>query len=250
MAKPQSDRREAEKQITERYSKSIEQLGNDKIEVRLGGIYALERIARDSPKDHWTIMEVLTSFVQEKSPLQENKNNQEEGPKTKAKKFQKITKDVQAALTVIGRRDFSKDPEHVRLDLSETNLNGADLSGANLRRINLNGADLNGAILWEANLTMASLHYTNLSGAVLWEANFSKAVFGRANLRRTDFSRAILSEAILDSADIIRANFSGVRKLTLEQAISADNWEQAIYDPDFHEKLGLPSKSTTEEEDN
>lgn len=79
-----------EKQITERYSKSVEQLGDDKIEVRLGGIYALERIARDSPKDHWTIMEVLTSFVQEKSPLQENENNQEEKGAAQEENPQKI----------------------------------------------------------------------------------------------------------------------------------------------------------------
>lgn len=59
-----------EKQITERFSKAVELLGSDKIDIRLGGIYALERIAKDSPKDHWTIMEVLTSFIQEKSPLQ------------------------------------------------------------------------------------------------------------------------------------------------------------------------------------
>jgi hypothetical protein len=53
--------------ITERFSKAVEQLGSDKIEVRLGGIYALERIAHDSDRDHWTIMEVLTSFIQEKT---------------------------------------------------------------------------------------------------------------------------------------------------------------------------------------
>ena len=31
--------------------------GDEKLEVRLGGIYALERIARDSEKDHGPIME-------------------------------------------------------------------------------------------------------------------------------------------------------------------------------------------------
>src|SRR4029453_11591667 len=34
--------------ITDRYTKAIEQLGRDKLDVRLGGIYALERIATDS----------------------------------------------------------------------------------------------------------------------------------------------------------------------------------------------------------
>src|SRR5579871_5378315 len=60
--------------ITDRYTKAIEQLGKldgDKpnIEVRLGAIYALERIARDSPRDHWTIMEVLTAYVRQNAPV-------------------------------------------------------------------------------------------------------------------------------------------------------------------------------------
>lgn len=58
-----------DKQITERFTKAVEQLGSDNISIRLGGIYALERIANDSEKDHWTIMEVLTAFVREKAPF-------------------------------------------------------------------------------------------------------------------------------------------------------------------------------------
>jgi hypothetical protein len=42
-----------EGQVTDRYTKAVKQLGDKKVDVRLGGIYALERIARDSPKrDH------------------------------------------------------------------------------------------------------------------------------------------------------------------------------------------------------
>jgi hypothetical protein len=52
-------------QITERYTKAIEQLGSDKLDVRLGGIYALERIAKDSKRDHPTVVEVLSAFVRE-----------------------------------------------------------------------------------------------------------------------------------------------------------------------------------------
>ena len=54
-----------DKQVTERFSKGIEHLGNDKIDIRLGGIYALEQIANDSSKYHWTIVEILSSFVRE-----------------------------------------------------------------------------------------------------------------------------------------------------------------------------------------
>jgi predicted polyphosphate/ATP-dependent NAD kinase len=56
-----------DKQVTERFSKSIEHLGSDKIDVRLGGIYALEQIAIDSAKYHWTIVEILSAFVRERS---------------------------------------------------------------------------------------------------------------------------------------------------------------------------------------
>jgi hypothetical protein len=44
-------------QVTDRYTKAIDQLGSDKIDVRIGGIYALERIARDSAVDHPTVMQ-------------------------------------------------------------------------------------------------------------------------------------------------------------------------------------------------
>jgi hypothetical protein len=42
-------------QVTGRYSKAIEQLGSDKgLDVRIDNIYALKRIARDSPQNHPT----------------------------------------------------------------------------------------------------------------------------------------------------------------------------------------------------
>lgn len=55
-----------EGQITERFTRAVEQLGNrESIAIRLGGIYALERIAKDSSTDHWQVMEVLTAYVRE-----------------------------------------------------------------------------------------------------------------------------------------------------------------------------------------
>jgi hypothetical protein len=62
-------------QITERFTRAIDQLGHDRTEIRLGGIYALERIAKESEEDHWPIMEVLTAYVRQHAPWQP-----EEGP--------------------------------------------------------------------------------------------------------------------------------------------------------------------------
>ena len=56
-----------EGQITERFTRAIEQLGSEKMAIRLGGIYALERIANDSDKDYWPIIETLTAYVRERA---------------------------------------------------------------------------------------------------------------------------------------------------------------------------------------
>jgi hypothetical protein len=54
-------------QVTDQYTKAIEQLSSDKLDVRIGGIYALERVARASVRDHPTVMLVLTAFIREHS---------------------------------------------------------------------------------------------------------------------------------------------------------------------------------------
>ena len=143
--------------ITDRFTRAIEQLGDDKIEIRLGGIYALERIAKDSEKDHGPIMEVLTAYVRENAPRQEeNTPNIPEKPPT----------DIQAILTVIGRRETTGNNRgNDRLNLSNTQLRGANLTGADLRRVDLTGANLSEAFLKGANLTGTELMAANLSHA-------------------------------------------------------------------------------------
>jgi hypothetical protein len=73
-------------QITERFTKAIGQLGNEKLEVRIGGIYALERIARDSEKDHWPIIKVLTAYVRENSPWPPKKPTSQQETQTSPSK--------------------------------------------------------------------------------------------------------------------------------------------------------------------
>jgi hypothetical protein len=159
-------------QITERFTRAIDQLGNNSLEIRLGGIYALERIARESEEDHWPIMEVLTTYVRQQ-------------PRRPPEP------DTHAIMTVIRRRIrhfHNGEPEFI--DLHETNLRGA-----NLYRANLYGASLRKANLWEANLSAANLSGADLSeahleGANLWEAvlygaNLAGAHLEGANLRAT-----------------------------------------------------------------
>ncbi len=205
-----------DKQVTERFSKAIEQLGNDKLEVRLGGIYSLERIAKDSEKDHWTIMEVLTSMIRSRSPRSLGSDETE----------QRITEDIQAALNVIGRRIYCNDPQGKKLDLWRTNLTRADLTGANLVEAEFYEAVLRSAGLREADLTGAILISTNLTGASLKQAKLVKARLEGANLRGTnlreaDFRGADLHAADLEGADLRGANLIGVTRLTQKQISKA-----------------------------
>ena len=174
-------------QITDRFSKAVAQLGTkESIEVRLGGIYALERIARDSIRDHPTVMEVLSAFVREHASVPACGTPGVFGPAT----------DVQAALTVLGRRDQARDRDRLNLEgscLSNANLVSAHLAealftSANLTFANLIGADLSGAYLFRADLTDAKLPRANLTGAVLFGANLPGADLGDANLTGADLT--------------------------------------------------------------
>lgn len=105
-----------DKQVTERFSKSIEHLGNDKIDIRLGGIYALEQIMIDSPKYQQTIVEILSAFIREKCSIDDlealtssSKYQFGQEKKNSDKKNETPGIDIQAALSVIGARKIEQD---------------------------------------------------------------------------------------------------------------------------------------------
>jgi hypothetical protein len=189
-------------QITDRYIKAVEQLGATKMNVRLGGIYALERLAQDSPRDHQTVYDVLAAFVREhdRKPVDE-----------KTQSSFDPAADAQAALTVIGRRNGTRDVS--ALDLSRSLLYGAFLDRANLRGVNLFNADLNGA-----DLNGADLNGTKLEGAFLVGANLTRAILhgnlkgthlDEANLTKADLRSGYMPEASLTGADLTGADLDG-----------------------------------------
>jgi hypothetical protein len=183
-------------QVTDRYSTAVEQLGSDKLDVRIGGIYALERVARDSPRDHPTVIEVLTAFVREHS--------REQGPVPPPDHAPENTRpDMQAALTVIGRRDVTHDRQ--RIDLMASNLIAARLTDANLAGAYLNDADLTRALLWDADLSAAWLIGTNCTGARLMRAILTGAHFGGTDLTGANLTSANLTGANLYGTDLTRA---------------------------------------------
>lgn len=145
-----------DKQITERFINAVKMLADKEPQIRLGGIYSLERISRDSVQDYPAIIEILTVYIRKSKPQGVS-----------------ISEDIQAALTVIGRRE-NREIDH--LNLSKAQIPGADINGnfnfANLRDANLKGASLYGttldyADLSGANLEDAKLGLTSLNAAIL-----------------------------------------------------------------------------------
>lgn len=243
-----------EKQITERFSQAVGFLGKPELEVRLGGIYALERISRDSQKDYWQIIEILTAYVRAKALVQKDHNQS-----SSEENFRhNLSIDIQAILTVLKRRDSSnRYLESSYIDLSETNLSHAYLKGVKLdranfnntrlRKINFHRASLQYARFWNSDLTEADLKFAilndaelgraNLCDADLWKANLQKAKLVSANLQKAKLGCALLQGANLKHANLRQAKLKGAQLQSIElddKKVQQTNLEDAdLQESDF-----------------
>jgi hypothetical protein len=193
-----------EGQVTDRYTAAVNQLGSDKAQVRLGGIYALERIARDSKSDRSTIIEILAALVREAG---------------RATDRAKRLPEIEAALTVLSRLPGAGEARSIdlrdaglagvrvaKLALRGANLTSVDLAGAQLPDADLRGATLDYVIATEARLSDARLNGANGTGA-----DFTAAILERANLSGTFpgayFTRARMAAVTLNDANLVGAHF-------------------------------------------
>ena len=217
--------------LNERYQKGAEMLGSVVLSVRLGGIYALARLAEDHPDQyHVPIFQLFCTFVR-RPPKEGKKAATEQVTQEKRDNQHELRSDVQAAMTAIsGRSEVGLGYEkvtkgflletvhsaegvavrrtgHFWLDLRGANLRYVDLLEAKLSRANFSDADLSNSTLLEANLSHAIFSHANLSHANLWKTNLSKAdISQNANL-----SGAELASANLSDAQLFLVNLSGAR---------------------------------------
>lgn len=285
-----------ESQITELFTRAINQLGaidqfgNPAIEIRLGGIYALEKISIQSKKDHWPVMNILTAYIRKNSPIDESEGfgylskyskvfnfespeNGSIGKDTELKnsykdsdiftfplgngskdnldidsmkwgslnplnkKLKKVSVDnldIQAILTVIGRRKYSSvNGEPDLLDIRDVDLPGADFPGANLDFTLFTGTNLKNSNLIMASLKGAFLQFTNLEGAFLQFANLKGANLEDAYLKDANLEDANLKDANLEGAILDGTNLRGVRNLSFDQLSKVNT----LYNAKLDEKL-------------
>jgi uncharacterized protein YjbI with pentapeptide repeats len=182
-----------EAQRQERFTRAVGQLADPRLEVRLGAIYGLEHLASESARHHWPSMEVLCAFLRERAAWDAERP---QAPR--------LPTDVQAVLSVIGRRQLAHERPDMRLDLRRTDLRGADLNGVHLARANLFEAHLDHASLQAAHLAGADLRHASLFSADLVEADLKGA-----DLREANLDSAYMVEAHLEGADLGGAHLAG-----------------------------------------
>jgi hypothetical protein len=180
--------------ITDRFSTAINEIASSKLDIRLGGIYALRRIMHDSDnrKDEPAIIDALCAFIQEHAPA-----------------GKAPTIDVQAALTTLGTRPGWSKPVNQNIRTS------GNLTGLNLADDHFDFTYLIDANLTSADLDHVHLHHAHLRGAFLnlvKEANgadFTCADPRGADLRGANLTGADLRGADLRGADLRGANLTG-----------------------------------------
>lgn len=215
-------------QVTERFTKAVEQLGHEKRAVRLGAIYALERIAKDSPRDRDTIVETLAAYIRELAPWPPRNEKGHTYNKDDLEMEEIVLEqnplillrppiDIAAALTVICRLLPNGDPMRRKVDLRHTDLRGLDAPGIDLSQMRLDHANLSLAQLGEANLSRARLNGADLRGATLRAAILSESNLSRADLQEANLSGASLFGASLVGAELSDADLGNIKNLTQEQ---------------------------------
>ena len=181
--------------LNERYQKGAEMLGSEVLSVRMGGIYALQRLAEEHPKQyHVQIMRLFCAFARHPKKDQEH-----ETEPSSDETLLGLREDVQAIMERIGSRD------ETRVVLEKEAKYPLNLYRANLQNANLPKADLSGALLYKTVLSDANLQNANLSGARLWDADLTGTALRNANLSRANLSRDYPGSAHLPATGLTQA---------------------------------------------
>ena len=209
--------------LNERYQRGAAMLGSKVLAVRLGGIYALERLAEEHPENyHIQNMRLLCAFVRHPTTDPDLEKS------LATAEYPSLRQDVQTVLDVIS-------PLHERQsDLERSADFRLDLAGANLAHAILWDADLSGAILSGADLTRAqfnnaSLMWSMLGGARLCSATLFDTNLAYADLHGVDFSNASMHGSILSNARFSKFDgaiaATGLTQAQLDSAQAHPNYE-------------------------
>lgn len=210
----------ARSKITDRFAKAIELLGAlDKDgrpawEPRAGAAFALGEIARESPADHEIVVEILTAYLRHYAhlPLKDLA-----APPGQPKVWDR--KEIQAILTVLGRRDTNREKDKPLINCTHLDLRAANLHSAYLERLNLSRSNLAKANLYMANLDFSLLRECVLTGTNLMIADFGRSSLDGADLTGADLHSADMSQCLVTQQQLNSAK--GNKSVSLPPGLKA-----------------------------
>lgn len=170
------------------FNEAVKHLGSEKESVRIGGVYALCKLAKGkSTKEEYlaNVCDILCAHVS-------SKTNEEDY--RKVYKY-KPSVEIQILLNLLTKGDGSKVFKGQRFDFSDSQLQNVNFYGAQLQNANFSRSQLQ-----HANFSYTQLQDANFSNSQLRGANFQSsqpqgAHFWNAQLQFTDFSDARLQLA-------------------------------------------------------
>lgn len=215
--------------VTDRFSRAVDQLGSDKLDVRIGGLHALWRIAEQSARDREAIISIQAAYLRTHLPWPPAgpESPPADVPINDVAPLETRAADAQVALTALGV--LCQHREQSWVNLSITDLRRADCDGLWFPEVNFDRACLEAAGLYRANLTQASLVSVNLRhadlatailrrarcvladlrGAKLVETDLRDADFTEADLREANLRKAVAHGAVFPRADLRMADLRG-----------------------------------------
>ncbi|MFD0889575.1 pentapeptide repeat-containing protein, partial [Streptosporangium algeriense] len=185
-----------ERRVTDLYTKAAEQLGHDAAAVRLAGLYALERLAQDSPGHRQTIVNVICAYL--RMPWAPPDDPQQDlAPAV-----------PRAAIAGVSTPATGRDPhEELQVRLTAQRILGEHLRDD--RTPDERATEPARPQFWEGmriDLTGATLTDLNFRNCHVTEADFSNVTFtGRATFFRATF---------IEVAWFVRATFTGGAEFT------------------------------------
>ena len=198
-------------------------LGSEVLSVRLGGIYALDRLAREHPSEyHVPIIELFCSFVRNPSG---KVTERELMRKRKGPHAPELGVDIQEVMTAIGQRSEDGIAEEGKSGGFELNLRGADL-----RRLSLLGGNFRDADFSRAYLMHSHFADTDLRGAKCRHAHLYMAHFLLSDLTDVDLSWADLSGATLSTSVFGNTELTGTE---IGTGLEISSTDPSNYTPSF-----------------
>jgi hypothetical protein len=182
----------AEKRVTELYIKAVEQIGSDHAAVRLGGLYALERLAQGNKEHRQTVVNVLCAYLRMRYDIPGDPPEATADKDTRAD-YREQVQEREVRLTV----------QSILLGHFQPHANGTYWESINV--------DLSGALLINFNL----------SRCVVQSARFQETTFtGSAWFDRVTFR---------DAAWFQKANFVGMAQFSYAKFLGGAVFEGAVF---------------------